>query len=395
VNAPAPAVAATLPTPEPRLVHWLAHAWRRLGWRQVALAAFISFLSAAFGPNGGAFLFPGQRTGDPFVDLLGGRWLCVILPLVFAAMIADEAYEDGVSAVVAYGIALVAGAVAAGFIDAGIGLLTGWNRSGVWLPNPFRLKLALLQGSLAIAIYAYWRTAQRTLGRVQASEAQRLIGRQQLIAARLMALQARVEPQFLFDALSRIGAMHERDPDAADALLADLIALLRAMLPAGSAATSTVAREFALAGAWLRVQRHMGSPLEVEIAASPLAATSGLGAMIVLPLLQEMLCVAGTSALAWRLSAELVPSAPGSDDGTVAARTPRLCLRLAPKVPLPESAEEAVVTAGVARLRERLAELYGTDSKLSVVTLGEDIAGFELDLPILQETATDDYRPDR
>jgi hypothetical protein len=379
----------------PHPLHWLARAWRRLGWRQVALAAVVSVLAATFGPNGGAFLFPGPRVSDPFAELLGGRWLCTILPLVFAAMVADEAYEDGVAAVLAYGVALALGAFVAGEIDATIGRWGGWNRSGSWLPNAFRLKQALLQGSLAFAIYAFWRTTRRALRRVQVSEAERLVGRQQLLGARLMALQARVEPQFLFDALSRIGALHEHDAQGADALLTDLIALLRAMLPTGSAATSSVAREFALAGAWLRVQHHMGASIDVQIAASPLAAPSGLAAMLVLPLLQEIGAKPGAASLAWRLSGELVPSVVDLDGSPASARTPRLRLRLAPNVPLPEAVRAAQVTPGVVRLRERLAELYGSAATLSVVLLANDAPAFELDLPIIPEYAADDHRPDR
>ena len=44
----------------------------------------------------------------------------------------------------------------------------------------------------------------------------------------------------LFDALARVGELHVREPLAADALLADLIALLRAMLPGAKADNSTV-----------------------------------------------------------------------------------------------------------------------------------------------------------
>jgi hypothetical protein len=352
-------------------------AWRRLGWRQVALAALISILSATFGPNGGAFLFPGQRVSDPFVDLLIGRWVWGILPLLFAAMVADEAFWDGVRPTVAYGTALLVGSLAASLLDALGANVVGW-RHPTWGFNPFRLKLLLIHGSLCIAVYAYWRTTQRALGRIQRSEADRIRDRQHLLAARLMALQARVEPQFLFDALTRIGELHERDPRAADALLSDLITLLRAMLPVGTAVTSTVEREFALARAWLRVQRRLGAALDVETQASPLAVQSDLGPMLILPLLQEMLTLPGASSVAWRLTAEAIAS------GDAMPRTPRLSVRLAPTVE-PRASVRVVATPSIERLRERLAELHGSAATLSVVALEGDLASFAVDLPLVQE----------
>ena len=379
-----------------RAGRWFAGAWRRLGWRQVALAALISLVSAALGPNGGAFFYPGQRSSDPIADLLVARWLWGVLPLVFAAMVADEAYWSGVAPIAAYGVALVVGSLAAALLDALGANVVGWRHTS-WGFNPFRLKALLAQGGLAIAVYAYWRTTRSALGRIQAAEAERLRDRQQLLAARLMALQARVEPQFLFDALSRIGALHERNPAAADALLADLIALLRAMLPVGSAATSTVAREFALAEAWLRVQRHLGAPIEIAIAASPLVARSALGPMLVLPLLQEMLALPRARSTAWRLSAEPVAS------GDEMPRTPRLRVRLAPAEAAPRATSDATAAGALALaatpstqgLRERLGELYGGAAALVVEAARDGLVSFVLELPLVQETSTDDHRADR
>ena len=383
------ALAERAPRPCTRAGRWIAGAWHRLGWRQVVLAAPLAVLAGLLAPNGGVILlFEGTRLSTFVAGLLGGLWLTIV-PLVFAAMVADEAYRDGVRPVFAYGIAALLGWSAAAGVDA-LG-----NVVGTWSFNQFRIKFLFVEGILGMAVYAYWRTTQHALERVQRSESDRMRDRQQLLAARLLALQARVEPQFLFDALSRVGEMHERHPQAADAMLADLIALLRAMLPIGTAQTSTVAREFALAEAWLRVQRHLGKPLEVEIAASPLAARSGVGAMLVLPLLQEMHALPRSSTLAWRLSAELASSRADASDGAGAPRTPRLCVRLAPNVPLPEAAGAATVTPGIERIRERIAELHGVAATLAVATLGGEATAYQLELPFIEETAGDADRADR
>jgi len=385
------ALTAGAPRPWLRTAPWIGRAWRRFGWRQVVLAALLAVLAALLAPNGGVILLSQEpRLSALTGDLLGGRWVCSILPLVFAAMVADEAYRDGVRPLVAYGIAVFVGWSAAALLDA-----LGAVVTGLWVFGQFRVKFLVAQGSLCMAVYAYWRTTRHALERVQRSEADRIRDRQQLLAARLLALQARVEPQFLFDALSRVGELHEREPQAADAMLADLIALLRAMLPVGTARTSTVAREFALAEAWLRVQRHLGRPLDVEIAASPLAAQSGIGAMLVLPLVQELHAVPRSSTLAWRLSAELASSSTDGSADADSPRTPRLCVRLAPNVPLPEAAGAAAVTPGIERIRERIAELHGGAATLAVATLGDAATAYQLELPFVEETASDADRLDR
>ena len=379
------AFGAEAPASWTRLGRWILGAWRRLGWRQVALAALLFVLAALLAPSGGVLLLEGSRLSALFGDLLSGRWLLAILPLVFAAMVADEAYGDGIAPVIAYGTALLLGSLAAAVLDAlGADVFKGW------VFNPFRVKFLVAQAALCIAVYAYWRTTQGAIGRIEAAETERVRDRQQLLAARLMALQARVEPQFLFDALTRIGELHERNPGAADALLADLIALLRAMLPSGTAASSTVEREFALASAWLRVQRRLGAPIEVAVAASPLVAQSALGPMLILPLLQEMLALPRAQSSSWRLSADPVVS------GDEIPRTPRVSIRLAPAEPAMAAAGSgAEPTPSSERLRERVGELCGSTATLAMQPLIDGLAAFVLELPLVQETSVDDHRPYR
>jgi len=162
-----------------------------------------------------------------------------------------------------------------------------------------------------------------------------------------------------------------------------------------TARTSTVERELALATAWLRVQRHIGRPLDVELAASPLAARSGIGAMLVLPLLQEMQATPSASRLAWRLSAEIAPSGRPAGDDAGAARTPRLWLRLAPRVQLPDAGGIAATTPGIERIRARIAELHGSTAMIAVAALGNDAIAYQVELPFIEEIAGDADGVDR
>ena len=89
------------PGPWARPARWLAHAWRRLGWRQVALAALLAVAAALLAPNGGVIVLLDESRQVNFIaGLLAGRWITIV-PLVFAAMLADEASRDGVRPVLA------------------------------------------------------------------------------------------------------------------------------------------------------------------------------------------------------------------------------------------------------------------------------------------------------
>jgi LytS/YehU family sensor histidine kinase len=68
------------------------------------------------------------------------------------------------------------------------------------------------------------------LAALRAAELGRASLQQRLAEARLATLQARVDPDFLFQTLARLEQSYEADPDAADRLLDELIAFLRTAL---------------------------------------------------------------------------------------------------------------------------------------------------------------------
>jgi len=84
--------------------------------------------------------------------------------------------------------------------------------------------------------------------------------------ARLSALQAQIEPHFLFNALANIRRLYETDAASGRTMLRHLSHYLTASLPVLRETASTLGRELALVLAYLNVQRiRMGPRLSVDV----------------------------------------------------------------------------------------------------------------------------------
>ncbi|MYN16175.1 sensor histidine kinase [Rugamonas sp. FT107W] len=92
-----------------------------------------------------------------------------------------------------------------------------------------------------------------------------------VVEARMAALQAQVEPHFLFNTLALIGQLIETDPPQAARIHQNLIDYLRATLPQMRAKGSgTLGRQIEMSRAYLAImQARMGARLAVSIDAQP------------------------------------------------------------------------------------------------------------------------------
>jgi len=371
--------------PTGRLCTWAGRAWRRFSWKHVLLAVALNFVLPALNPLGGVLFPPADLPGwDRIARFFDGAGVFNGLMIVFSVLVADEAFEDGVSPLRAYGLAAIAIAVGTPLVrhslaailislgavehlageDEGIAQLVWW-----W-------QAALYKSAFGLSIYAYWRVTQRAVRQAQAAETEQARNEQRVQTARLLALQARVEPQLLFDALNQVRSLHTSDAQAADALLADLIALLRAMQPTAKKDTSSVENEFELAEAWVRVARSAGrGSTRLQLHIAPEARSVGIAPMLVLPLLRSVFRLRGANECQWLLSASVLG--------------PRLIVTLQQA----EAGHEQVAIGGVdvASIQDRLAQLFGQSARLTVSSRPPSV---ELDLPRLHEDSNDD-RADR
>jgi hypothetical protein len=101
---------------------------------------------------------------------------------------------------------------------------------------------------------------------VKTQEAEFANVNRQIVEAKLMALQAQVEPHFLYNTLANVQALTEVDPQQANKMTGHLIQYLRAALPKMRESISTVGQEIELVRAYLNIlNMRMGDRLQFGI----------------------------------------------------------------------------------------------------------------------------------
>src|SRR5678815_4848601 len=109
------------------------------------------------------------------------------------------------------------------------------------------------------------RAAQR-VAELKRKEADYARMSQQVTEAKLSALQAQVEPHFLYTTLASVQALTEVDPQQANAMTGHLIQYLRNALPKMRESVSTVGQEVELVRAYLNIlQMRMGKRLALSL----------------------------------------------------------------------------------------------------------------------------------
>jgi hypothetical protein len=185
----------------------------------------------------------------------------------------------------------------------------------------------------------------------------------QITEARLQALQAQVEPHFLYNTLANVQALTEFDPAAANQMVGHLIQYLRASLPKMRENTSTVGQEIELVRAYLNILKmRMGARLEFAIDVPDELLGKSFPPMM-LPSLVENAIKHG-----------LEPQREGGRIDVVATRVEtalgdRICLQVKDTGKgLSDTPIQTGGGVGLSNLRERLSGLYGGNGRFSIAS---------------------------
>jgi hypothetical protein len=285
---------------------------RRLSPRTLAVAAAV--LVGLVMLAGYALVTPAWFAPWPAI---ASRLLNTSVAAIFmfvAVVVADEAVERGMPPLPTYALAVAGSAV--------IGTLAGWHvRTATGLDYAPRgvapsglgpafglvrrvdlMLMCTLVGGLATFVHVSRRTALGALRRQHEAERARAQAQRRTLESQLQALQARVEPMFLFGTLERIRLLYRTDAQAAGAMLEDLIAYLRAALPHLRESTSTVVQEVTLARAWLDIVGRTVQGWKVDFDVDDAARGARLPALVLLPLVQHAATVVDGAPLALQVS---------------------------------------------------------------------------------------------
>jgi signal transduction histidine kinase len=226
------------------------------------------------------------------------------------------------------------------------------------LERPWRTAAIITQwtvvGGIGYALFDLGRRERRARDALAAAARESDALAAQMMQARLSALQAQIEPHFLFNTLANVKRLYETSPGSGRTMLGHLIEYLRAALPSMRQSGSSVRRELDLVRSYLTIlQFRMGDRLAFSVEADDGALDAALPPMV-LPTLVENAIKHGLSPL--------------PEGGRIDVRARAEGGTLVVEVVDTGAGFRASGGAGVglANTRQRLATLYGDRAQLDL-----------------------------
>ncbi|MEO8487627.1 MAG: histidine kinase [Betaproteobacteria bacterium] len=219
--------------------------------------------------------------------------------------------------------------------------------------------LSLILSSVLGLILSARERAAKSQAAFEAERARVATAERTAALAQLQALEAQVEPHFLYNTLAHVVSMIETEPATARRMLERLIVLLRASATSGADGRSTLGEQLAQMRAYLDVLgMRMGPRLAWSIESSDALAGRELPPAMLQPLVEnaikhgiEPALAGGAIAIAARdEGGRLVVEVADTGVGFVASSAPI----------------GGSTGLGLSNLRARLAALYGDDARVTI-----------------------------
>jgi hypothetical protein len=277
----------------------LRGAFKRLSWRVLGATLAIVVALIAWSVFDKAFAAgPAQLATDHYISATIVS-LLIALSMIFTTLVADELVAAGARRVLTYALAVVIGSA--------VGALAQWEVHNLLNLSPtapgggipgdavmtqaaFVFSECLIWGSIIVFLYVNRRSALRAAARLNSAQLLLAATQRRTLEARLQALQAHIEPQFLFNSLAQVRDLYDSDPEKGGQVLGDLIIYLRAALPRLREPVSTLQQELDLAVAYLKVIcARFGGPFDLVVDVSDMTSAARMPAMVLLPLVNHLL----------------------------------------------------------------------------------------------------------
>ncbi len=233
--------------------------------------------------------------------------------------------------------------------------------------KPFRLAdhmmpllMVLIVTSIIVKVMGTGRKKAEAQAAVATERAESESLKRQVIEARMAAMQAQVEPHFLFNTLASIDHLIETDPPRASQMQKNLIALLRASMPtmreANASGVRDLGRELAVIRPYLEILKvRMEERLQTDIDVPDGLLSAEFPPMMIQSLVENA------------IKHGLEPKAEGGKLSVKAdVRHGKLCVIVADTGLGFGKAATAGTGVGLANIRERLQLLYGSRATLTV-----------------------------
>jgi len=361
--------------PEPRarirgMLRTVLLAWRGITRRQVRVTFVVGVVLCVglFAFLGVPLDFPGRVALTAVASQL--RAFAVLLVFVVADRVAaGDPRQRG-----PYIWAVLVGAVVAESLAFALGTAAGWiwvEFSAAWEPSIWAYAYALgdtilITGATVWVILDRRRAASARKHMLDA-ELDRIAAERRSLESDLQAMQARVEPQFLFNTLSQVRDLYREVAPRGERMLDELIAYLRAAMPRMRDTASTLDQELELTRAFLAIVAvRLGDRLTVSIDAPAEGGDARMPPMLLLPLVDHAIGAApasGTHSIAI--------------NGAVASGVVRLTVA---------GGADAFATgrddASITDLRERLAALFGQQGSLTFSAREDGTSQAVLEMPL-------------
>ena len=225
--------------------------------------------------------------------------LLMAFSIMFTTLVADELVARGAKRLPVYAWAVVIGSAVATLVQwevhQWLQLRTFNDVPGIphevaVMRPAFVFLEYLIWGSIIVFIYVNRRSALLATARMNAAQIQRADAQRRTLESRLQALQARVEPQFLFNTLAHVRALYESAPAKGGQMLGDLIVYLRTALPHLRESASTLGQELDLVNAYFNIMRaNPGEHLAFHVDVPDAARAVRMPPMVLLPLIDHVL----------------------------------------------------------------------------------------------------------
>ncbi len=173
-----------------------------------------------------------------------------------------------------------------------VSLIPGYGGIGRWLfTAPQFVSSFIISLIISTVISLIWlRRTKELAGQIAlAEERERSESAERAaVQANLRALQAQIEPHFLFNTLANVTSLIHSRPDDAKNMLEQFIGYLRQSLSSSREAETTLAKEFALMQGYLSVFKvRMGSRLNVDVDLPEAVKHISLPPMLIQPLVEN------------------------------------------------------------------------------------------------------------